>query len=446
MIKKILIANRGEIALRIIRACKELDLKSVTVHSEADNLCLHRKFSDEDICIGPSKSIDTYLNIPRVIAAAVNTGADAIHPGYGFLAENANFSDICRKHHITFIGPTKDMIEQMGDKATARKIMKKAGIPVVPGSEEIISDLDEAKKTAKQIGYPVIIKATAGGGGKGMRIARNEKQLKEYFPIAQSEAMVNFKNPNVYLEKYFDRAKHIEFQILADRFGNVIHLGERDCSIQRRHQKLVEEAPSPIMTPALRQKMGKIVTEGIKKIGYEGAGTIEFLVDDRKNFYFMEMNTRVQVEHPITEEITRVGIIKEQIKVASGDKLSIKQEDVKFTGHSIECRINAEDPDNDFSPFPGEIKSLHFPAGFGVRVDSHLYAGYSVPQYYDSLLAKLIVWGKNRKEAISRMKRSLDETVIEGIKTTIPFHLKVMKHPKFIAGNIHTQFLTELGY
>lgn len=441
MIKKVLIANRGEIALRVIRACKELGIKTVSVHSEADKYSLHRKFADEDICIGPASPQDTYLNIPRIIAAALITGADAIHPGYGFLAENGTFAEVCKKNRIKFIGPTRRMIELMGDKAQARKTMMDAGVPVIPGTEGIVENVEQAKVEAKRIKYPVILKATAGGGGKGMRIARNEKELTEFFPIAQAEAKANFGNPGIYIEKYIENPRHIEFQVLADKYGNVIHLGERDCSIQRRHQKLIEETPSPIMTPQLRAKMGEAAVKAARAINYEGVGTVEFLVDKNKNFYFMEMNTRIQVEHPITEEITRINLIKEQILVATGEKLQYKQSDIKFMGHSFECRINAEDPYNDFAPSPGKIESLHFPAGLGVRVDSHIYAGYEIPPYYDSLIAKLIVWAHNRDEAIKRMRRCLEEIVIEGIKTTIPFHKQVFQSRRFVSGDFDTHFL-----
>jgi len=445
MFKKVLIANRGEIAIRIIRACKEIGIKTVAVHSEADNYSLHRKFADEDICIGKSSPAETYLNIPRIIAAAEITGADAIHPGYGFLAENADFSHICQEHDIVFIGPTKKMIEAMGDKSNARKTMMAAGVPIIPGTKDIVKDIEQAKEEAKKIGYPVIIKATAGGGGKGMRVCQNEKELEELFPIAQNEAKIGFGNPDVYIEKYLEKPRHIEVQILADRYGNAVHLGERDCSIQRRHQKLIEEAPSPVVGPEIRKKIGEAAVKGVKAVGYVGVGTLEFLMDKNKNFYFMEMNTRIQVEHTITEEITNINLIKEQILAAAGERLKHTQEDInnRIEGHAIECRINAEDPDNNFSPYPGLITNIHFPGGLGIRVDSHIYAGYEIPPYYDSLLAKLIVWGENRTEAISRMKRALDEFVIEGVKTTIPFHKKVLNNKKFIEGNYTTSFLEE---
>ncbi len=441
MIRKILIANRGEIALRVIRACKELGIKTVTVHSEGDKLNLHRKFGDEDICIGAPTPADSYLNIPRIISAAQITGADAIHPGYGFLAENSTFSDVCTKHHIKFIGPTKAMIDMMGDKVTARSIAQKIGVPCVPGSEGLITDAKQIKNEAKRIGYPIILKATAGGGGRGMRIVKSDKEIDENLMMAQNEATVAFGNPGVYMEKYIEKPRHVEVQILSDSFGNIIHLGERECSIQRKHQKLIEESPSPIVETALRDKITSAAIKLVKYIQYEGAGTLEFLLDKDKNFYFMEMNTRIQVEHPITEERTRIDLIKEQISIAAGEKLHYKQSDIKFDGHSFECRINAEDPYNNFAPNPGKIESMHFPGGMGLRVDSHIYAGYEIPPYYDSLLAKLIVWAKDRNTAIKRMLRGLDELVIEGIKTTIPFHKQVFKDKNFIIGNFDTHFL-----
>lgn len=441
MIKKILIANRGEIALRVIRACKELGIPTVTIHSEGDKLNLHRKFGDEDICIGANSPTDSYLNIPRIIAAALITGADAIHPGYGFLAENSKFSEICKKNHIKFIGPTKEMIDMMGDKATARKVAIKSGIPVTPGSEDTITDLKQLKSIAKKISYPIILKATAGGGGKGMRIVKNEREIEENFLIAQNEAKTAFGNPEVYLEKYIEKPKHIEVQILSDSYGNVIHLGERECSIQRKHQKLIEESPSPALDNNLRNKITSAAVKLVKQIKYEGAGTVEFLLDKNKNFYFMEMNTRIQVEHPISEERTKIDLVKEQITVAAGEKLRFKQSDITFTGHSFECRINAEDPYTDFTPSPGEIETMHFPGGLGVRVDTHIYSGYEIPPFYDSLLAKLIVWGADRNIAMKRTLRSLDEMVITGVKTTIPFHKQIFKDKNFIKGNFDTHFL-----
>lgn len=441
MIKKILIANRGEIALRIIRACKELDIKTVTVHSEGDKLSLHRKFGDEDICIGAPASADSYLNIPRIISAAHITGADAVHPGYGFLAENAAFSDICKKNHIKFIGPTKHQIDMMGDKATAKTVAIKAGVPVTPGSDGLLSDVKQAKNIAKKVGYPVILKATAGGGGRGMRIVRHEKEMQENFDIAQGEATVAFGNPGVYLEKYIENPRHIEVQVLSDSHGNAIHLGERECSIQRKHQKLIEESPSPVLDDNLRNKITAAAIKLVKAIQYEGVGTVEFLLDKNRKFYFMETNTRIQVEHPITEERTKIDLIKEQITVAAGEKLRYKQSEVKFNGHSFECRINAEDPYNGFTPSPGKILTKHFPGGMGVRVDSHIYSGYEVPPYYDSLLAKLIVWAIDRDTAIKRVIRSLDEIVIEGVHTTIPFHKQIFKDKNFIRGHFDTHFL-----
>ncbi len=441
MIKKILIANRGEIALRVIRACKELGIKIVTIHSEGDKLSLHRKFGDEDICIGAGPPADSYLNIPRIIAAALITGADAIHPGYGFLAENSKFSEICKKNHINFIGPTKDMINMMGDKATARSMAIKTGIPVTPGSQGIINDPKNLNMEAKKIGYPVILKATAGGGGKGMRIVTTEKELEENFFLAQNEARTSFGNPDVYMEKYIEKPRHIEIQILSDSHGNVIHLGERECSIQRKHQKLIEESPSPVVDKVLRNKITTAAVKFVQHLKYEGVGTVEFLLDRNKNFYFMEMNTRIQVEHPITEERTKIDLIKEQITVATGEKLRFKQSDINFTGHSFECRINAEDPYTDFTPSPGKIETMHFPGGMGVRVDSHIYSGYEIPPYYDSLLAKLIVWGADREIAIKRVLRSLDEIVIEGVHTTTPFHKQIFKDKNFIKGNFDTHFL-----
>ncbi len=446
MFKKILIANRGEIAMRVIRACRELGIHTVAVHSEGDNASLHRKFADEDICIGPARSAESYLNMPRIIAAAEITGADAIHPGYGFLSENADFSKICQEHNITFIGPSPEMISAMGDKATAKRTMRDAGVPVIPGTKDVVKSLEEAIRLCKdEVGYPVMIKATAGGGGKGMRIARNQKELEEFLPMAQNEAQMGFGNPDCYIEKLIEEPRHIEVQILSDKHGNAVYLGERDCSIQRRHQKLIEEAPSPIMTPEVRAQIGEAAIKGVLATNYHGVGTIEFLMDKNKKFYFMEMNTRIQVEHTITEEITKIDLIKSQILSAAGEKLPFTQEQINnhFYGHAIECRINAEDPDHNFSPNPGLISHVHFPGGLGVRVDSHVYAGYEVPPYYDSLLAKLVCWGVTRDEAISRMLRALDEMVIEGVKTTAPFHKKVLTNKKFLSGEFTTKFLEE---
>ncbi len=439
MFNKVLIANRGEIALRVIRACKELGIKTVAVYSEADRDSLHVRFADEAVCIGPPPSKESYLNIPRIIAAAEITGADAIHPGYGFLAENEDFADICETSGIKFIGPSAESIRLMGDKATAKNTMKKAGVPVVPGSEGTVSELDEALNIAKKIDFPVIIKATAGGGGKGMRVAKSEEEFERLFILARNEAESAFGNPEVYIEKYIEEPHHVEIQVLGDQYGNVIHIGERDCSIQRRHQKLIEESPSPIVDEELREAMGAAAVLGAKSVNYEGAGTIEFLVDNKKNFYFMEMNTRIQVEHPVTEELYGIDLVKEQIRIAAGGRL--KKNKVKPKYWVIECRINAEDPDKDFRPSPGKITVFHQPGGIGVRTDTHVYAGYTVPPYYDSLIAKLIVKGADRLEAINKMERALEEFIIEGIKTTIPFHLKVMKDKNYRDGKYDTHFL-----
>ncbi len=439
LFKKILIANRGEIALRVIRAARELGIKTVAVYSEADRDSLHVKFADEAVCIGPPPSKESYLNIPRLIAAAEVTDADAIHPGYGFLAENANFADICASSGIVFIGPHPDAITSMGDKAFAKETMKKAGVPVVPGREGVISDLNNAKKVAEEIGFPVIIKATAGGGGRGMRIVRAMDELENAYLTASHEAEAAFSNASVYIEKYIEEPRHIEIQIMADQYGTVIHFGERDCSIQRRHQKLVEESPSPALTSEIREAMGLAAIKGAKSVTYLGAGTVEFLLDKDKSFYFMEMNTRIQVEHPVSEEVMGVDLLQMQIRVAAGERL--KKVQAKPQWHVIECRINAEDPAAGFRPSPGKITSMHFPGGFGVRVDTHVYAGYFVPPYYDSLIAKLIVKGKTREEAITKMYYALDEFIIEGIKTTIPFHKKLMLNEKFRSGNFDTKFI-----
>jgi acetyl-CoA carboxylase biotin carboxylase subunit len=434
LFKKILIANRGEIALRIIRTCKELGIKTVAVYSEADRYSLHVRFADKAVCIGPGPSKESYLNIPRIIAAAEITNAEAIHPGYGFLAENAMFAEICESSGIKFIGPTPDAIEAMGDKALAKETMRKAGVPVIPGSDGVVETLEQAREIANEIGYPIMLKAAAGGGGKGMRMVKNDEELENAWQTARAEAEAAFGNPAVYIEKFIEKPRHIEIQILADEHGNVIHLGERDCSIQRRHQKLIEESPSPIVTPELREAMGQAAVKGAKSVKYRNAGTIEFLVDKDGNFYFMEMNTRIQVEHPVTEMVYGIDIVREQIRIASGEKLGIKQKQIKPNGHAIECRINAEDPFNGFRPSPGKITALHFPGGFGVRVDSHIYQEYVVPPYYDSMIAKLIVHAKNRDEAIARMLRALDEFVIEGIHSTIPFHIKILNSPQFRSG------------
>jgi acetyl-CoA carboxylase biotin carboxylase subunit len=439
MFKKILIANRGEIALRIIRTCREMGIKTVAVYSTADKDSLHVKFADEAVCIGGPKSAESYLNIPHIMAACEITNADAVHPGYGFLAENSKFAQICADHGIKFIGPTPDMINKMGDKITAKETMIKAGVPVVPGGEGLLESVDAAKKLAKEIVYPVIIKATAGGGGKGMRVVWNESEIEKAFNDAKMEAAASFKNDGLYMEKFVEEPRHIEIQVAGDQFGNVCHLSERDCSIQRRHQKLVEESPSPFMIPELRQRMGDAAIKAASAINYESVGTIEFLVDKHRNFYFMEMNTRIQVEHCVTEEVVSYDLIKEQIKIAAGEKISGKNYEPQL--HAIECRINAEDPYNDFRPSPGKITVLHTPGGHGVRVDSHVYAGYVIPPYYDSMIGKLITVAQTREEAINTMYRALSEYVIEGVKTTIPFHLQLMLNEDFRKGNFTTKFL-----
>ncbi|MGQ0764131.1 MAG: acetyl-CoA carboxylase biotin carboxylase subunit [Gemmatimonadota bacterium] len=440
MFRKVLVANRGEIALRVIRACRELGVQTVAVYSEADRESLHVRFADDDVCIGPPLARDSYLRIPRIIAAAEITGADAIHPGYGFLAENAEFVETCAASQITFIGPTAQQIRLMGDKAEARRTMASVGVPVVPGTPGPVEDSESALAFAREIGFPVIIKAAAGGGGKGMRVSRDADDFHKSFALARSEALAAFANGDVYVEKYLDRPRHIEFQILGDNHGNLIHLGERDCSIQRRHQKLIEEAPSPAMTPSLRAAMGEAAVRGAKAINYVGAGTIEMLLNDDGAFYFMEMNTRIQVEHPVTEQLTGVDLVKEQIKVAAGEPLSVTSVPA-LRGHVIECRINAEDPAKGFQPSPGRIEVFHPPGGPGVRLDTHVYAGYTVPPYYDSLLAKLIVQGRDRDEAIRRMHMALESFIIEGVTTTAAFLATVMEHPKFRAGDFDTKFL-----
>lgn len=439
MFKKILIANRGEIALRIIRTCKEMGINTVAVYSTADIDSLHVRFADEAVCIGPPKSKDSYLNIPSIIAAAEITNADAIHPGYGFLSENAQFSKICAEHGIKFIGATPEMINAMGDKASAKSTMLAAGVPCVPGSEGLLKDVEEAKVLAKGIGYPVIIKATAGGGGRGMRIVWKDEDMEELYQSAYTEADAAFGNGALYMEKYIEEPRHIEIQIVGDQYGVVCHLSERDCSIQRRHQKLVEETPSPFMTEELREAMGEAAIKAAKSVNYEGVGTIEFLVDKHRNFYFMEMNTRIQVEHPITEEVINYDLVREQILVAAGVKLSGKNYRPEL--HAIECRINAEDPYNNFRPSPGTIGNLNTPGGHGIRVDSHIYAGYTIPPFYDSMVAKLITVAQSREEAIAKMHRALSEYVIEGVETTIPFHLKLMEDEDFIKGNYTTKFM-----
>jgi acetyl-CoA carboxylase biotin carboxylase subunit len=440
MFKKILIANRGEIALRVIRTCREMGIKTVAVYSTADKDSLHVKFADEAVCIGKPASADSYLNIPHIMAAAEITNADAIHPGYGFLAENAKFSQICDEHGIKFIGPTPDMINKMGDKITAKETMIAAGVPVVPGSGGLLQSVDQAKDLAKNVvGYPVILKATAGGGGKGMRVVWNEDEMEKAYDNAKAEAAASFKNDGIYMEKFVEEPRHIEIQVAGDQYGNFCHMSERDCSIQRRHQKLVEESPSPFMTPELRKAMGDAAIKAAAAINYESVGTIEFLVDKHRNFYFMEMNTRIQVEHCVTEEVINFDLIKEQIKIAAGEKISGKN--YEPTMHAIECRINAEDPYNDFRPSPGKITTLHTPGGHGVRVDSHVYTGYVIPPYYDSMIGKLITIARTREEAIDTMYRALSEYVIEGIKTTIPFHLQLMQNEDFRKGNFTTKFL-----
>ncbi len=444
MFKKVLIANRGEIALRVIRACRELGVETVAVYSEADRESLHVRFADDDVCIGPAPARDSYLRIPRIIAAAEITGADAIHPGYGFLAENAEFAETCAASGITFIGPTPHQIRTMGDKSAARAAMIANEVPVVPGSPGPVEDVDEALAIAEKMGFPVIIKASAGGGGKGMRVARDSDDFARSFQLARSEALSAFGNGSVYVEKYLERPRHVEFQILGDTHGNVIHLGERDCSVQRRHQKLVEEAPCPVMTPDLRARMGAAAVKGAKAIDYVGAGTIEMLLDQDGSFYFMEMNTRIQVEHPVTEMITGVDLVKEQIRIAAGEPMHVKQTP-ELRGHVIECRVNAEDPARNFQPSPGRIEVFHMPGGNGVRVDTHAYAGYSVPPYYDSMIAKLIVHGQDRTEALAKMRLALDTFIIQGVTTTIPFLGTLMNHPKFVEGDVHTKFLEKEG-
>jgi len=439
MFRKVLIANRGEIALRVIRACHELGIRTVAVYSEADRESLHVRFADDDLCIGPPQGRLSYLKIPNLIAAAELTGADAIHPGYGFLAENAEFADTCRASNIAFIGPTGDQIRAMGDKASARRLAAEANVPTVPGSPGIMRDVDEALAVAQGIGFPVIIKATAGGGGKGMRIAADAENFSQLFSLAQNEALSAFGNGDVYVEKYLSRPRHVEIQILGDQHGRVVHLGERDCSVQRRHQKLIEESPSPALTAALREQMGEAAVRLASAIGYTGAGTIEFLLDEAGSFYFMEMNTRIQVEHPVTEMVTGQDLVKEQVRAAAGEPLSFDA--VHFSGHAIEVRINAEDPFRNFQPCPGLITAYHPPGGPGIRVDTHVYAGYTVPPYYDSLLAKLIAFGRDREEALARLRQALDTFILEGVTTTIPFLSRVIRHPDFVSGDIDTKFL-----
>ncbi|GJM34263.1 MAG: acetyl-CoA carboxylase biotin carboxylase subunit [Saprospiraceae bacterium] len=443
MFKKILIANRGEIALRIIRTCREMGIKSVAVYSTADRESLHVRFADEAVCIGPPSSAESYLNVPKIMAAVEITNADAIHPGYGFLAENADFAEVCAEYGIKFIGPTPSQIRRMGDKITAKETMIAAGVPVVPGSDGLIKDVKQAQKVANEIGYPVIMKATAGGGGKGMRVVWKDEELEPNWEKARKEAKASFANDGIYIEKFIEEPRHIEFQIAGDQKGTVIHLSERDCSIQRRHQKLVEECPSPFMTPELREVMGNAAVKAGEAIDYEGVGTVEFLVDKHRNFYFMEMNTRIQVEHPVTEEVIDHDLIKEQIKIASGELIT--GGNYYPTAHAIECRINAEDPFNGFRPSPGTIISFHSSKGHGVRVDTHVYAGYTIPPYYDSMIAKLICRARTREECITKMERALDEFIVEGVKTTVPFHQRLMKDENFRKGNFHTGFLNDFN-
>jgi acetyl-CoA carboxylase, biotin carboxylase subunit len=444
MFSKILIANRGEIALRIIRACRELNIQTVAVYSEVDRSSLHVRFADEAVCIGPAPSIDSYLNIPAIISAAEITDVEAVHPGYGFLSENAHFAEICESCNITFIGPNPQTIRTMGNKVVARQTMHKIGIPLTPGGKGIIKSKEEAIDIAKKIKYPVIIKAAAGGGGKGMRVCHNDVTLVSSFTIAQSEAEANFGNSDVYIEKYIENPRHIEFQIIADRYGNVIYLGERECSIQRRHQKLLEEAPSPVLNFKLRKRMGEAAVKAARAVNYRSVGTVEFLLNSGGEFYFMEMNTRIQVEHPVTEMVTGIDLIKEQIKIAAGEKLKIKQDDVKIQGVAIECRINAEDPDNNFMPSPGKIEQLNLPGGFGVRVDTDIYPGYVINPFYDSMVAKIITYGKTRAEAITIMRRALEEFYVSPIKTTVGLHIEILNHPLFLQGKITTNFLEKI--
>ena len=446
MFKKILIANRGEIALRVMRACHELEIKTVAIYSTADELSLHVKFADEAVCIGPPASNESYLNIPRIIAAGEITNADAIHPGYGFLSESAKFSRICAENGFQFIGPNSNMIRSMGNKVTAKETMEAAGVTVVPGGEGVLSDAEEAKKIANEMGYPIMLKATAGGGGRGIRLVNKENELTNLYEVAYQEALNGFGNGDLYIEKFIEHPRHIEIQILGDTIGNVVQFGERDCSIQRRHQKLIEESPSPAVDDKIREEMGKAAIAGAKSIDYVGVGTVEFLLDKNKNFYFMEMNTRIQVEHPVTEMVTGVDLIKQQIRVHAGEKCPNYSSNYKLRGHSIECRINAEDPSKNFMPSPSKITNFHLPGGKGVRVDSHAYTGYVIPTHYDSMIGKLIVHAKNRKQAIIRMQRALEETIIEGPKTTIPYHQKIMQNDDFISGKFDTGFLENFTY
>ena len=440
-IGKILIANRGEIALRILRSCRELGISTVAVYSTVDRNALHVQLADEAVCVGDSPSSKSYLNVPNILAAATSRGVDAIHPGYGFLAENDRFAEICRDHGIVFVGPSPHAIRSMGDKATAKSTMQKVGVPTVPGSDGLLAGPEEANSLALEMGYPVMIKATAGGGGRGMRLVDSSDQMENLFKAAQGEAEAAFGNAGLYMEKFIDRPRHVEVQVLSDRHGNVIHLGERDCSIQRRHQKLLEESPSPALDPDLRIRMGRAAVDAARSINYEGAGTVEFLLDRLGNFYFMEMNTRIQVEHPVTEMVTGIDLIAEQLRIAGGESISVKQEDISLNGHAIECRINAEDAKHNFRPAPGRITGWLPPGGPGVRVDSHVYTGYDIPPFYDSLIGKLIVWGHDRDAALKRMRRALNECAITGIPTTIEFHLELLERKEFIHGDVHTKFV-----
>ena len=442
-IGKLLIANRGEIALRILRSCREMGIATVAVYSTVDKNALHVQLADEAVCVGDSPSSKSYLNIPNILAAATSRGVDAIHPGYGFLAENDRFAEICGDHGLIFVGPSPHAIRSMGDKSTAKSTMQKVGVPTVPGSEGLLDSVSAASKLASEMGYPVMIKATAGGGGRGMRLVGHSDELENLFKAAQGEAEAAFGNPGLYMEKFIDLPRHVEVQILADRFGNVVHLGERDCSIQRRHQKLLEESPSPALDDHLRIKMGEAAVAAAKSINYEGAGTVEFLLDRHGNFYFMEMNTRIQVEHPVTELVTGMDLIAEQLRIAGGEKLQFSQSDIKLEGHAIECRINAEDPSHNFRPSPGKITGWLPPGGPGVRVDSHVYTGYDIPPFYDSLIGKLIVWGRDREAALKRMERALNECAVTGITTTIDFHLKLLKRQEFVKGDVHTKFVEQ---
>jgi acetyl-CoA carboxylase biotin carboxylase subunit len=438
MFSKLLVANRGEIALRVMRACKELDIPTVAIHSEADTDALHVKFADEAVCVGPAHGGLSYLDVKAIISACEVTGAEALHPGYGFLAENAEFAEMCEAHGITFVGPTANMMRRLGDKAQARRIMEEAGVPVIPGSDDVVADAEEAAELADGLGYPVMIKAAAGGGGKGMRTAADRDELLANYSLAASEAEAAFGNSAVYIEKVIEAPRHVEFQVLGDKHGKVVHLGERDCSIQRRHQKLIEESPSPGVDPELRESMGDAAIRGTAAAGYVSAGTVEFLVDAPGNFYFMEMNTRIQVEHPVTELVTGADLVKEQIRIAAGEPIELDQKKLGLRGHAMECRINAEDPERDFAPCPGTVTDFYVPGGPGIRVDTHVYSGYVIPPYYDSMIAKLLAYGNTREEAIARMRRALEEFVIEGVATTIPFHSAMMRDPDFVSGRFDT--------